>query len=275
MMPQNVSFLERAIRKFANTNAAAYQLRVMMSNVVVGQFLENAVARGGTSMKLRYGNSTTRFTMDFDVARRVELDEFVSVLSKRLESGWGPFTGRLVEAGENHPKGVPSEYVMRPFDIKLQYRGHPWCTVRFEVSYDEIGDADEKDMPPIPQEISDAFSALELPTPSPVPLMTISFQIAQKLHGLTEAGSTRVQDLIDLQLMARYEVLDLKKIRSICKRLFANRKRQEWPSLVVKGERWDDVYLEGSRSIEGLIPNVDEAIAWANELIEKIEKSAR
>ena len=44
-MPQNVSFLERAIRKLANSNVGAYQLRVMMSNVIVRQFLENAVAR--------------------------------------------------------------------------------------------------------------------------------------------------------------------------------------------------------------------------------------
>ena len=271
MMPQNVSFLERAIRKLANSNVGAYQLRVMMSNIVVGQFLENAVARGGTSMKLRYGNSTTRFTMDFDVARRIELDDFVSAMSTRLEAGWGPFTGRLVEADKSHPRGVPSEYVMQPFDVKLQYRGHPWCTVRFEVSYDEVGDAEEMDMPPIPQEILDAFSALELPIPSPVPLMTISFQVAQKLHGLTEEGSTRVQDLIDLQLMARNEVLDLIKIRSVCKRLFANRKRQQWPSRIVKGERWDDIYKEETESIKGLFPSVDEAIEWANDLIKSID----
>ena len=271
MMPQNVSFLERAIRKLANSNVGAYQLRVMMSNVIVGQFLENAVARGGTSMKLRYGNSTTRFTMDFDVARRIALDDFVSTMSKRLEEGWGPFTGRLVEAGKNHPKAVPPEYVMQPFDVKLQYRGHPWCTVRFEVSYDEIGDADEMDTPPIPQEILDAFAALELPVPSSVPLMTISFQIAQKLHGLTEEGSTRVQDLIDLQLMAKNETLDLKKIRAICRRLFANRKRQQWPSRIVKGERWDHIYQEGTVSVKGLLPTVDEAIEWANDLIKRIE----
>lgn len=271
MMPQNVSFLERAIRKLANSNVGAYQLRVMMSNVIVGQFLENAVARGGTSMKLRYGNSTTRFTMDFDVARRIALDDFVSTMSKRLEEGWGPFAGRLVEAGKNHPKAVPPEYVMQPFDVKLQYRGHPWCTVRFEVSYDEIGDADEMDTPPIPQEILDAFAALELPVPSSVPLMTISFQIAQKLHGLTEEGSTRVQDLIDLQLMAKNETLDLRKIRAICRRLFANRKRQPWPSRIVKGERWDDIYQEGTVSVKGLLPIVDEAIEWANDLIKRIE----
>ena len=107
--------------------------------------------------------------------------------------------------------------------------------------------------------------------PSSVPLMTISFQIAQKLHGLTEEGSTRVQDLIDLQLMAKNETLDLRKIRAICKRLFANRKRQQWPSRIVKGERWDDIYQEGTVSVKDLLPTVDEAIEWANDLIKRIE----
>lgn len=41
MMPQNVSFLERAIRKLASSNVEAYRLRVMMANVIVGQFLED------------------------------------------------------------------------------------------------------------------------------------------------------------------------------------------------------------------------------------------
>ena len=49
MIPQNVSFLERAIRRLASSNVEAYRLRVMMANVVVGHFLENAVARGGTT----------------------------------------------------------------------------------------------------------------------------------------------------------------------------------------------------------------------------------
>ena len=80
-----------------------------------------------------------------------------------------------------------------------------------------------------------------------------------------------MQDLIDLQLMAKNETLDLKKIRAICKRLFANRKRQQWPSRIVKGERWDDIYQEGTVSVKGLLSTVDEAIEWANDLIKRIE----
>ena len=39
------------------------------------------------------------------------------------------------------PKDVPAQYVMLPFDVKLKYMRQPWCTVRLEVGYDEIGDA--------------------------------------------------------------------------------------------------------------------------------------
>ena len=58
--PQNVSFLERGIRSLVDSNDKAYRLRVLMADVVVGQFLEGAVMRGGGALKLRYGNAATR-----------------------------------------------------------------------------------------------------------------------------------------------------------------------------------------------------------------------
>ena len=48
-------------------------------------------------------------------------------------------------------------------------------------------------------------------------------------------------------------------------------KRQQWPSRIVKGERWDDIYQEGTVSVKGLLSTVDEAIEWANDLIKRIE----
>lgn len=54
---------------------------------------------------------------------------------------------------QGSPKGVPFEYVMQPLDIKLAYRNHPWCTVRLEVSHNELGDADTLDMRELPEEI--------------------------------------------------------------------------------------------------------------------------
>ena len=271
-IPQNVNFLERAIRSIVDSNDKAYRLRVIMSNVVVGQFLRDGVVRGGTSMKLRYGADTTRFTMDFDVARKTELDDFMSEFSKRLEAGWGEFSGTVVKAGEKHPKGVPAEYVMHPYGVKLQYRHHPWCTVRFEVSYDEIGDADEAEMVPVPKEISDVFVSLGFPSPAPIPVMSVPFQISQKLHGLSELNGQRVQDLVDLQLMVANEPVDFRRVRQICTRLFANRKIQTWPPKVVKGDGWDSLYDAARLGIAGIRP-IDEAIEWANGFIAKIDSA--
>ena len=268
--PQNVSFLERGIRSLVDSNDKAYRLRVLMSNVVVGQFLRGGVVRGGTSMKLRYGAATTRFTMDFDVARNVGLELFMEEFSKRLEEGWCEFTGVVVKVQGKHPRGVPMEYVMHPYDIKLQYRGHPWCTVRLEVSYDEIGDADVADETTVPNELANAFAALGFPKPNPIPLMTIPYQIAQKLHGLTEPGSLRVQDLVDLQLIVENEALDFVAIRSVCARLFANRQMQTWPSKVSKNEGWDDLYDTARQGIPG-VRGIDDAVSWINGFIGKID----
>ena len=74
--PHNVMYLRRAVRHLFDTDEKAYKMRVMMANVVIGQVLPDGVVRGGTSMKLRYGHHATRFTMDFDAAQRLDVEEF-------------------------------------------------------------------------------------------------------------------------------------------------------------------------------------------------------
>ena len=100
--------------------------------------------------------------------------------------------------------------------------------------------------------------------------MTIPYQIAQKLHGLTEPGSLRVQDLVDLQLIVENEALDFVAIRSVCARLFANRQMQPWPSKVSKNEVWDDLYDAARQGIPG-VRGIDDAVSWINGFIGKID----
>ena len=52
-------------------------------------------------------------------------------------------------------------------------------------------------------------------------------------------------------------------------RLFANRRRQPWPTMIVKGEGWDGLYAAAKGELT-VRATVDEAIVWANELIGKI-----
>jgi len=223
-------------------------------------------------MRLRLGPGNSRVTVDFDAARKTELDEYIKALRSLLEKGWADFTGEVAIRKQGSPAGVPFEYVMQPIDVKLAYRRHPWCTVRLEVSHNEIGDADIVDTRDLPQRIKDIFAALNFPEPRPIPLMTIPFQIAQKLHGLTQEGSSRVRDLIDLQLIARSEEIDLEATADVCRRLFKYRRMHTWPPRVLKNADWDGIYAN-QRGDLPVADSCDEAVALVNALIERIDKA--
>jgi hypothetical protein len=138
-----------------------------------------------------------------------------------------------------------------------------------EVGYDEIGDAQTAEEF-IAEDILDVFKNLCLEEPKPIPLMPLTHQVVQKLHGVSEPNSSRAHDLVDLQLIFARDAVDLKEVSRIAKRLFANRRKQPWPTPITKGESWDSLYSDAAEGLE-VFENVDEAIVWANELIEKID----
>ena len=220
-----------------------------------------------------FGADATRYTRDLDAARSVDASEYLSLLSSKLSSGWNGFSGRLVAVAPPHPKDVPVAYLMVPYDVKLDYCGKPWQTVRLEIGHDEIGDADDfEEM--LPEELCNAFERLGFPRPSPLRVMKLPHQIAQKLHAVSEPGSERAHDLIDLQLMLSRSALDFASVKRTCTRLFAYRKRHSWPPKVVAGANWNVAYLAALETIRErteIADNVDEAIVWTNDLIARID----
>lgn len=273
--PHNEHELELALTRFAGSNLVAVEWRDMMASVILAQMLPpGSVIKGGSSMRIRLGPGKSRVTMDFDTARSIELDDFILILRKHLEEGWNGFTGAVRILGLGNPKGVPHEYVMQPFDVKLAYRNHPWCTVRLEVGHNQLGDADEAEMRDLPDSIKSVFSAMGLPEPKPVPLMTLPFQIAQKLHGLSQRGSGRVRDMIDLQIIASTERIDYARTSEICRRLFAYRRMQSWPPKIVMQEDWKNLY-DAQRLRLSVLESCEEAVAWTNSLIKAIDEDGK
>ena len=139
-----------------------------------------------------------------------------------------------------------------------------------EIGHNEIGDADAYDEVNVPPEISSLVEFLALPPLGAIHTMKLEYQVAQKLHGATERNSRRPHDLIDLQLIVRHHDLDMDQLSSICHQLFTYRKCQPWPSKVVKNEGWEDLYLDQRNDLP-VLPTVDEAIAWTNDLIARIK----
>ena len=269
--PNSKVNLDRAIQRLYGTQARYVEIRSIIANTVVGQFLPQGVVKGGSALRLRYGIDNTRVTIDFDTAHRNDIEDFITTIGTGLRDGWSGFTGEVIRRTPATPKDIPAQYVMQPFDVKLRYMKQPWCTVRLEVGYDEIGDAQTAEEF-IAQEILDVFKNLCLDEPKPIPLMPLTHQVVQKLHGVSEPNSSRAHDLVDLQLIFAHDAVDLKEVSRISKRLFANRRRQPWPTLITKGESWDSLYSDAAEGL-GVLETVDEAIAWANELIEKIDRA--
>lgn len=243
--------------------------RTTLADAVLAQMLPPCAIKGGGALKFRYGDAATRFTRDLDAARAADLDDFVSELSDSLTAGWEGFTGGVVPKAPAHPEGVPDPYVMHPFDVKLSYNMKSWVTIPLEIGHDEIGDTEDVEYR-MSSDIAEMFERLGFPAPKPVPVLALHHQVAQKLHAVSAPGSERAHDLVDLQLIASAGDLDLARAREACVRLFASRHGHAWPPTIAVGERWGELYDHAREGLPALA-DVGEAVAWANDLIIRID----
>ena len=62
--------------------------------------------------------------------------------------------------------------------------------------------------------------------------------------------------------------------KRLCRRLFSFRRMQPWPPRVEKGVDWEETY-EAANVRNGIARSLDEAVAWANELVGKLDEAYR
>ena len=150
--------LDKAIARMAGDDPRlTVDMRISIANAIVGQFLPEGVVKGGTSLKFRFGEGHARYTLDLDTAWKTDLDTFLSKFRRNLANGWEGFTGELIVRPQASPRAIPFEYVMQPCDVKLSYMGRSWCTIRLEIGHNEVGDADEAEMTPVPEDLAAHF----------------------------------------------------------------------------------------------------------------------
>jgi len=106
---------------------------------------------------------------------------------------------------------------------------------------------------------------------TPVAVLPLDHQIAQKLHACSAPGSDRAHDLVDLQLLARGTELDMALTASTTRRLFAARKGHAWPPVLTISEGWAFLYEEAADGID-VLPTVAEAVAWVNGFVSSLDR---
>lgn len=119
--PNSRANLDRAIQRLYGTQTRFVEIRSMIANTVVGQFLPDGVVKGGSALRLCFWLDATRMTVDFDTARKNGIVDFIAALSSGLKAGWSGFSGEVLRREPAKPRNVPAEYVMQPFDVKLPF----------------------------------------------------------------------------------------------------------------------------------------------------------
>ena len=87
--PNSMRHLDDAIHRECGGNQAAYvRLRTLMANAVVAGMLPDGVVKGGSAIKMRYGNARTRYTTDLDTATATDPAAYADLLGAALARGW-------------------------------------------------------------------------------------------------------------------------------------------------------------------------------------------
>lgn len=239
--PGDRSHLERLVQALSvEEGIAADRLRRWVST----QVLLGALARGddqgrrfllkgGVAMELRL-RLRARATKDVDIIVSTETeDDLIDTLQDALEESYLDFGFRVARV-----RLIANTPASR-MDVKMTYKGRAWATLRLEASLPEAEGAEV-------EEIS-AFSLAQMGLDGPelVACQSLRYQMATKLHAVTERFETgendRFRDLIDLLLLRDLQP-DLARVAEACRVIFALRGKQTWPPELTIEPSWPDQY---------------------------------
>lgn len=100
--PNSRNRLDNAIRRAAGLDEAFVAARTVMADAVVAQMLPDGAVKGGSALKIRFGDAATRFTDDLDTARESSIEEYADGLSRALRAGWEGGGARRRSGGDEN-----------------------------------------------------------------------------------------------------------------------------------------------------------------------------
>lgn len=280
--PSNLAHLERLLNAWSRDNtdvhATAGRLRRLVAISVLATILDGLdqggaprlAFKGGASMEIRFGVAA-RASRDVDALVNVGLDDAFAEMAERLNAGWEGFTGKLTERIEITRASITP--APQRCKIKLAYHDRPFVTLAFELSRAEANSFELLEQ--IPNVVD--IDKVQLGPAGDVVVLSVHYQIAQKLHACTEVpaegSNPRVHDIYDILLLASIIENDrLAQTRAACEDTFRYRGKQAWPPALPEWDDWeqlwdaldvhDDVrysYAEARQRFERLIRQIDEA----------------
>ncbi len=220
------------------------------------------LVKGGVSIELRLG-LRVRATRDLDLVFRGDPDEMLDALDEAFEHPLGHFAFRRKGEIEDI-----RDTESRRMSVQLSFGGRDWQTLQVEIARPEV---DEIELVAVAVGISD----FGLEGPERFACLSLRYQIAQKLHAVTEQPrdrrNLRFWDVVDLLLLAELLGRDLARVREAAEAVFAGRGKNPWPPELVVPDPWREPYARTAAELgAGLPAGVDEAAELVRELIAAI-----
>ncbi len=218
--------------------------------------------KGGIAMELRLGDRA-RATRDVDIVMRGDTDQLAGLLDAGLREPYEGFTFRRGAIDD-----LPTRPDVKKTRVQVSFAGRSLTSLQLEIAPLDTGDEEFTALP------GPSFGAVGLSGPDVVMVLAERWQIAQKLHAVTETfpdgrENPRFRDLIDLQLLEAFEP-DLASVRDACERVFAARKQHAWPTSLVAQPSWGNAYEVMARDLDFAVTDVDEAVRAVRSFIERI-----
>lgn len=273
--PKQRGHLERLVNQYGRSRGIAVdRIRRRLSVLTLIGALDRVrgddgprfLVKGGISMELRLGLAA-RATKDVDVVFRGDPDQLVDALDEAFAQPYSGFEFRRKTELESI-----RETGSKRFDVQVTFHGKGWETIQVEVAPPE---ADEAEIVLAAISLAD-FS---LDGPDRIACLSLRFQIAQKLHAVTEKpvdGRTNLRhwDLIDIILLRALAPEDLAEVRAACNEIFETRATHAWPPTLDVVELWREPFLaDVARMGVGLPRDVDQAAEEVRRFIAEIDRA--
>lgn len=275
--PKTVNRLQRLITEWERESGQPVRrLNLRVASMMLAGALRRAVddygavvfvTRGGVAMELRAGEKA-RVTGDVDLILRGDPESLLAHLDASLAEDYKEFSFE-----RNEPQPLELRPHVRRIRVKVAFRTKPFMTLVVEVAPVEAG-GDE-----IEEIAAHDLSTIGLDGPDVIPVLAVRWQIAQKLHAVTEpplrpgGENPRYWDLIDLQLLQALTGENLAAVKDACQRIFVARGQQPWPPHITTYPDWADRYAAMASSLDMPITDLDGAVEVVHALIHAIDTS--
>jgi len=236
--PRPPERLEKTLARVARDRGLDQErLRRWVSFLALCGVLERAAAdgllggyylKGGVAMELRFAQRA-RATKDLDLGLQGDRAARVREFEQALKLGFDQFSFRIKPA----IRQMDLADTVR-IDVAIQYRTRAWQTI--EVDLGPVGATSVDLIAPAIQGLRE----LGVPVTSPVRCISLSEQVAQKLHACTapHTAAMRARDVLDILLIETLGQLDYAAARKSARRVFRERATHDFPRIFAFPPIW-------------------------------------